>query len=204
MPDPSPNQVANPTASLSDETRALYELQKPFVEPMLRMFRLTNTALDVIFYDVGVLTQALWARGTAIDTGATAGSAASAHPLQTLDLTAATNPSGSIIVVNANAAPYVRPPFLDMGAFFAHANGPDGAGIHTLRSPVSAVRPTARWRLHGTYPQRSASPSLPSFPVTALPMSCRRHSAAGSGSSSTASCRRRRKIFSPMPPPPSR
>jgi hypothetical protein len=132
MPDSSPNQVADPTASLSDETRALYELQKPFVEPMLRMFRLTNTALDVMFYDVGVLTQALWAKGTAIDTGAAAGSASGTHPLQTLDLTAATNPSGSIILVNANAAPYVRPPFLDMGAFFAHANGSDGAGIHTL------------------------------------------------------------------------
>ena len=29
---------------------ALYELQKPMVEPLLRIFRLTNTALDVLFY----------------------------------------------------------------------------------------------------------------------------------------------------------
>jgi hypothetical protein len=35
MPDSSRNQVADPATSLSDETRALYELQKPFVEPML-------------------------------------------------------------------------------------------------------------------------------------------------------------------------
>ena len=132
MPDPSPNQVADPTAGLSDETRSLYALQKPFIEPMLRMCRLTNTALDVMFYDVGVLTQALWTKGTAINTGAAADSASSPHPLQTLDLTAATNPSGSIIVVDANAAPYVRAPFLDMGEFFAHANGPDGTALHTI------------------------------------------------------------------------
>jgi hypothetical protein len=83
MTDSSRNQVADPTASLSDETRALYELQKPFAEPMLRMFRLTNTVLDIIFYDVGVLIQALWGKGTAIDTDGAAGSASSGHPLQT-------------------------------------------------------------------------------------------------------------------------
>jgi hypothetical protein len=135
MPDPSlPEVAAHPTApaSLSPQNLAMYELQKPFVEPMLRMFRLTNTALDVLFYDVGVLTAALLEKGTAIDTGAASRSGSSAQPLQTLDLTAATNPSGSIIVVDANAAPYVRAPFLDMGAFFAHANGPDGAKLHTL------------------------------------------------------------------------
>jgi hypothetical protein len=53
-------------------------------------------------------------------------------PAADAHLTAATNPSGSIIVVNANGAPYVGEPFLDMGQFFAHANGPDGAGLHTL------------------------------------------------------------------------
>jgi hypothetical protein len=131
MPDPSP-LFADPAKELSDETRALSALQKPFVEPMLRMFRLTNTVLDVIFYDVGVLTRALWEKGTAIHTGTAGDRASSTHPLQTLDLTAATNPSGSIIVVNANAPPYVRPPFLDMGEFFAHANGTDGAALHTL------------------------------------------------------------------------
>src|SRR5271168_4667398 len=131
MPDPSADQAAGGATAtptpLSDETRALYELQKPFVEPMLRMLRLSNTALDVMFYDVGVLSAALWARGTAIKTAAALSDRADPHPLTTLDLTAATNPSGSIIVVNANAAPYVRPPFLDMGEFFAHANGSDAA-----------------------------------------------------------------------------
>ena len=65
MPDPSPGQVADaakphaaapdpatPT-SLSNETQMLYELQKPFVEPLLRMFRLNNTAIDALVYDAG-------------------------------------------------------------------------------------------------------------------------------------------------------
>jgi len=49
-----------------------------------------------------------------------------------LDLTAQSNPSGSIIVVDANLAPYVSKPFLDMKAFFDFANGPENVGLHTL------------------------------------------------------------------------
>jgi hypothetical protein len=39
------------------------------VEPLLRVFRLTNTAFDVLFYDVGAFTSAMSTRGMAIDTG---------------------------------------------------------------------------------------------------------------------------------------
>ena len=111
---------------------ALYELQKPFIEPLLRLCRFSNTALDTLFYDVGALTTALLAKGTAIDTGVASNSHRVRHPLQTLDLTAATNPSGSIIVVDAQLAPYVRKPFLEMGEFFEYANGPDGSGLQTV------------------------------------------------------------------------
>src|SRR5438045_1560230 len=107
------------------DTLAIYDLQKPFVEPMLRLCRLTNTALDTLFYDVGALTAALLAKGTAIDTGMPSNSATAPHPLQTLDLTASTNPSGSIVVVDTQLAPYVRKPFLEMGQFFDYANSPD-------------------------------------------------------------------------------
>src|SRR4051812_48227644 len=119
-----------PTASA--DHLALYELQKPFVEPLLRLCRLTNTALDTLFYDVRALTAALLEKGTAIDTGMSGNSGFGRNPLQGLDLTAATNPSGSVIVVDTQLAPYVRKPFLEMGEFFAHANGPDGAALHTL------------------------------------------------------------------------
>ena len=114
------------------DTLAIYDLQKPFVEPLLRLCRLTNTALDTLFYDVGALTAALSAKGTAIDTGGPGNSGATPRPLQTLDLTAATNPSGSIIIVDAQLAPYVRKPFIDMTEFFDYANGPDGTGLHTV------------------------------------------------------------------------
>jgi len=134
MPDDPPGQAGDTVAapSLSTGDLAMYELQKPFVEPMLRMCRLTNTALDVLFYDVGVLMVALLARGKMVDTGLAAASSSAPHALQSLDLSALTNPSGSVIVVDANAAPYVRPPFRAMDAFFDYANGPDGAGLHTL------------------------------------------------------------------------
>jgi hypothetical protein len=131
------SNVAPPlaTAALSEAASsnlALYELQKPFVEPMLRLCRLTNTALDALFYDVGVLTATLLAQHTVINTGASRNAESSGHPLQTLDLSAATNPSGSIIVVDAQLAPLVRPPFRDMEQFMDYANGPDGATLHTL------------------------------------------------------------------------
>jgi hypothetical protein len=120
------------TSPLSAGDLALYDLPRPFVEPMLRMLRFANTALDILFYDVAVLTKALIAKGEAIDTGTSPNSASTRRPLETLDLSALTNPSGSVILVDANLPPYVRPPFCRMDEFFDHANGPEGLGLHTL------------------------------------------------------------------------
>jgi hypothetical protein len=133
MPDNAP-PIADKTrpAPLSPENMALYELQRPFVDPMLRLCRLTNTALDILFYDVRNLTAALLAKGTTIDTGVPTNSVSSTNPLQKLDLNAATNPSGSIIVVNANLTPYVHAPFVDMEQFINHANGAEAEALHTL------------------------------------------------------------------------
>jgi hypothetical protein len=133
MPDTSPNRPRDTglTSPLATDLAA-FDLQEPFVEPMLRMFRSANTALDILFYDVGVLTKALVARGQTVETGATANLASAPHPLKALDLSALTNPSGSVIVVDANLPPYVREPFCKMDEFFAHANGPEGAGLRTL------------------------------------------------------------------------
>src|SRR5229473_6426715 len=132
MSDLAPPLAAAASSEAASGNLALYDLQKPFVEPMLRLCRLTNTALDVLFYDVGALTKTLLAQHTVINTGASRSAAFSGHPLQTLDLSAATNPSGSIIVVNAQLAPFVRPPFRDMKQFMDYANSDDGATLHTL------------------------------------------------------------------------
>jgi hypothetical protein len=112
MPNTSAGQAISP--AVSPENLALYEVQKPFIEPVLRWGRLWNTSLDILFYDVGVLTSALFARGMVINTEAPANSGLPTHPLATLDLTAQSNPSGCIIVVDSNLAPYVCKPFLKM------------------------------------------------------------------------------------------
>ena len=132
MSNPAPSRVAAASSPAASDNLALYELQRPFVEPLLRLFRLTNTALDTLFYDVGVLTRALLAQDTVVNTGATRNVVSSRHPLQVLDLSAATNPSGSIIIVDAQLAPFVRQPFEDMKQFIDYANGVDGAALHTV------------------------------------------------------------------------
>jgi hypothetical protein len=124
------------------ENLALYELQKPFVEPLLRWCRICNTAFDGLFYDVGLLSAALFAKGDLVDTEAPARSNSSRHhPPAILDLTAQSNPSGCVIVVDANLAPYVSRPFLDMKAFFDFANSLESVGLQTLT--VSGVGSSA-------------------------------------------------------------
>jgi hypothetical protein len=51
-------------AAVSAENLALYEVQKPLVEPILRACRLWNIALDALFYDVGLFSASLLAKGT--------------------------------------------------------------------------------------------------------------------------------------------
>src|ERR1700759_474635 len=118
-------------STVSPEHLTLYELQRPFVEPLLRWCRLTNTAFDILFYDVAVLASTLLAKGLNVDTTAPA-NARARHPLASLDLTAQTNPSGCVIIVDANLAPFVRKPILEMKEFFDYANGEDGKALHTL------------------------------------------------------------------------
>jgi hypothetical protein len=117
---------------MSPESLTLYEVQKPFIEPILRTCRLWNTTFDTLFYDVGLLTASLFMKGTIVVTEARANSNSPTHPLTFLDLTAQSNPSGSIIIVDANLAPYVGKPFLDMKEFFEFANGGADPEIHTL------------------------------------------------------------------------
>jgi len=51
--------------------------------------------------------------------------------LEHLDLSAITNPEGSILVIDADAPPYVSS-FDNMAEFLVHANGPDGATLRTI------------------------------------------------------------------------
>ena len=69
MPETSQGPAAGAGSFASADHLALYELQRPFVEPLLRLCRLANTTFDILFYDVGVLTAALLRKGTTIETG---------------------------------------------------------------------------------------------------------------------------------------
>jgi hypothetical protein len=124
-----------PAPGADDGDLALYELQKPLVEPLLRMFRMTNTALDMLFYDVGAFTAAMFRQGAVVDTRIQAnegGSAAARNPLLSrLDLGALTNPEGAILVVDAQRPPYVER-FDDMTEFLDYANGPSGAALRSV------------------------------------------------------------------------
>jgi hypothetical protein len=117
---------------MSPESLTLYEMQRPFIEPILRTCRLWNTSFDTLFYDVGLLTAALFMKDTIVVTEARANSNSPRHRLTILDLTAQSNPSGSIIIVDANLAPYVGKPLFDMKEFFELANGGADPEIHTL------------------------------------------------------------------------
>src|SRR6266513_6442388 len=111
---------------------ALYELQRPLVEPLLRMFRFCNTGLDFLFYDVGAFTAAMSVRGSVVETGEGSNSAADpSQPLAHLDLSAVTNPEGSILVVDANLPPYVER-FDQMTEFLDYANGPRGRALRSV------------------------------------------------------------------------
>jgi hypothetical protein len=127
---------AQPTSAAASDAASgnleLYNLQKPFVEPMLRLCRLSNTALDALFYDVGALTTKLLAQHIIINTGTSGDTGSGAQPPQTLDLSAATNPSGSIIIVDAKLAPFVRCSFQDMQKFIDYASLDGGKTLRTL------------------------------------------------------------------------
>jgi hypothetical protein len=123
----------SPPPGFASGDLALYELQRPLVEPLLQMFRFCNTGLDFLFYDVGPFVAAMLAHGSVIETAERGSSAAeSAAPrLVHLDLSALTNPEGSILVVDASRPPYVER-FDKMTDFVDYANGPRGNALRTV------------------------------------------------------------------------
>lgn len=109
---------------------ALFELQRPMVEPLLRLLRLSNTALDLLYYDVGAFVEAMYKHGVEVEAGGA--QRAGLNPLlDRLNLSAWSNPEGSILVVDASVPPYVER-FDDMEQFLSHANGGAGEGLRSI------------------------------------------------------------------------
>ena len=94
-----------------DTSLSMFELPPALLGPALRACRLFNTSLDALFYDVPALVKALRGDGVEI---VTSGGGAGGR----LDLSALANPEGSLLVVDAAAAPPVRA-FDDVEVFLA-------------------------------------------------------------------------------------
>ena len=97
---------------------SLFEIPRFLVEPTLRCWRLSNAALDTVFYDTGVLTTELLWRGALVSTlpshlPSASGEAPTPAPIQgpsfsILDLSALSNPEGCILVADSTKAPFIR------------------------------------------------------------------------------------------------
>jgi hypothetical protein len=88
-----------------------FEIPRPLLQPALRALRLGNTAIDTLFYDVNRMVTDLFLHGSIIVKGA----AVSLSPrfaemtegFSQLDLSASSNPAGSILVVDAGRPPRI-------------------------------------------------------------------------------------------------
>jgi len=98
------------TGSLAD-----YELPPIFVKPALGACRLFNTGLDWLFYDVPTLSRALLGHGDEIVTSDPGNAPV---PKDVIDLSADTDPEGSLLVVDPTTPPYVTV-WKDVTAFIA-------------------------------------------------------------------------------------
>jgi hypothetical protein len=79
-----------------------FELPKSLVEPAVRSCRLFNTVLDFIFYDVPKLRAALAQKDAQMR------ALGKKLPSRIVDFDALSDPEGSLLLIDANTAPYVH------------------------------------------------------------------------------------------------
>ena len=80
----------------------LFEPPPGFIEPAVRACRLFNTALDVIFYDVPTLASQLAGKDAPMR------ARDEKPPSRTVQFDALSDPEGSLLLIDANTAPYVH------------------------------------------------------------------------------------------------
>ncbi len=88
----------------------LFELPSAFVRPAVAACRLFNTAVDSIFYNVSTLRSDLSERDAAMR------EEGEKRPSRIIDFDALADPEGSLLLIDAQTAPYVHQ-FHDVGAF---------------------------------------------------------------------------------------
>jgi hypothetical protein len=79
-----------------------FELPKWLVEPAVRSYRLFNTALDFIFYDVPTLRAALAEKDAPMQ------ARGEKAPSRIIDFDALSDPEGALLLIDATTAPYVH------------------------------------------------------------------------------------------------
>src|SRR6202047_5023494 len=96
----------------------------PFIEPALRALRLGNTTLDALFYDVNRMVTDLFLHGSIVVKGAAVSPSSRLSEMtkgfRQLDLSALSNPEGSILVVDAGRPPRITQ-FEDVANFISWA-----------------------------------------------------------------------------------
>jgi hypothetical protein len=128
-------QAALDSYNDSKSSLASFDVPRELVQPLLGLLRQSNTAADMLFYDVGLLGLRLLTRGFSVTTGgapfpalAQDGLAAAEAAAKFINLGALTNPEGTILVVDAHHAPFVHSyddvnTFLTAGPSFALNRG---------------------------------------------------------------------------------
>jgi len=99
-----------------------FEVPRPLIEPTLRALRLWNTALDALFYDVTAVVTDLLLHGSIVVAEAEGTPSwrisEMTKAFSQLDLSALSNPEGSILVVDSGRPPHVTP-FEDVPSFLS-------------------------------------------------------------------------------------
>lgn len=90
----------------------LFEPPPHLIEPAVRACRLFNTAVDIIFYDVSTLIAQLAQKDAPVRTRE------KTPPSRIIQFDALSDPEGSLLLIDANTAPYVHR-YTDVKAFLA-------------------------------------------------------------------------------------
>jgi hypothetical protein len=123
---PSAAKTQGATVMAQYNPLSVFELPQALVRPALAACRSFNTGLDSIFYNVPLLVRDLEARGRKIITDPESGVADTAGRL---NLSAMSNPEGSLLVVSAQRAPFIQA-FEDVEVFLDW-HGRAGENIQT-------------------------------------------------------------------------
>jgi hypothetical protein len=101
----------NCMSTMGSDAFRWFEIRRPFIEPTLRALSLGNTALDALFYDINTMVTDLYLHGSIVVKGADVSPSPRVSEMtkgfSQLDLSALSNPAGSILVVDAGRPPRI-------------------------------------------------------------------------------------------------